>query len=167
MVNLTSARHQQTSFTPSYSGISEILSTNGLLPTQESFHPILFDKDFQFTSATAQYLSELCEKGDISALEYHLFENRYYNGDVEDEFNNLLIDKLSEGYASKFEFPVSLRELVQESISSKQLAEIDLIDKDFQYTSATARYLSDLVEIDPSIIAMHGLYDESLFTSTI
>ena len=163
LIKLTSARHNQASFTPSDSGISETLNTNGVLPTQETFHPVFLDEDFQCTSATALYLSELCEKGDTAALEYHLFENRYYNCDIEDEFNDLFVDELSEEYASKFKVSVSPRESVQEGISSKQLAEVDLIDKDFQCTSATARYLSDLAEIDPSIITMHGLYDESLY----
>ena len=154
LVKLTSTRHQQANFSLSDSGISETLSTNGVLPTQRSFHPVLLDKGFQYTSATALYLSELCEKRDIAALEYHLFE---YNGDVEDEFNKLFIRKMSEEYALKFEVFVSPREPVQECISSKQLAEVDLINKDFQCTSSTARYLSDLAEIDPSIIAMHAV----------
>ena len=164
MVKLTSTRHQQANFSLSDSGISETLSTNGVLPTQESFHPVLLDKGFQYTSATAPYLSELWEKGDRAALEFHLFE---YNGDVGDEFNDLFYDKVSEEYASKFEVSVSPREPVQEGISSEQLAEVDLINKDFQCSSSTVCHLSDLAEIDPGIIAMHGLFDESLYKHDI
>ena len=104
-------------------------------------------------------LSELGENGDIATSEYYLFEKVYNNGDVEKEYNEFTVDNLSEDYASKLEILVGLRESLQKNTSSKQLAEVDLIDKDFQCTSATARYLSDLVEIDPSIIAMHGLYN--------
>ena len=56
---------------PSDSGISETLSTNRLLPTQELFDPVLLDKDFQCTSATALLTSE---KGDIASLKCYLFE---------------------------------------------------------------------------------------------
>ena len=164
---LTSSRRQQAKFIPSDSGISETLSTNGVLSTQEYIHPVLFDKDFQCTSATALYLSEPREKGDIATLEYHLLQNGYYNHDIEEEINEVTIDNVSEDYILKCEIPVSPEESLQEDISPKQIAEVDLIDKDFQCTSATARYLSDLVEIDPSIIAMHGLCDESLYNYDI
>ena len=164
---LTSSSCQQAKIIQSDSGISETLSTNGVLPTQASLLPVLLDKDFQCTSTTALYLSELGEKGEITTLEYHLFEKGYNNSDVEKEFNEFTIDNVSEDYASKFKIPVGSRERLHENTSSKQLAEVDLIDKDFQCTSATARYLSDLVEIDPTIIAMHGLYDDSLYNYDI
>ena len=167
MGKLTFSRRQQAKIIPSDFGISETLSTNGVLPTQESPHAVLLDKDFQCTSVTALYLSELGENGDIATSEYYLFEKVYNNSDVEKEFNEFTVDNLSEDYASKLGIPVGLRESLQKNASSKQLAEVDLIDKDFQCTSATARYLSDLVEIDPSIIAMHGLYDDIVFTTTI
>ena len=50
---LTFSRRQQAKIIPSDFGISETLSTNGVLPTQESPHAVLLDKDFQCTSATA------------------------------------------------------------------------------------------------------------------
>ena len=74
---------------------------------------------------------------------------------------------MSEEYASKFEVFVSPREPVQEGISSKQLAEVDLINRDFQCTSSTVRYLSDLAKIDPSIIAMRAVCTMRVFTITI
>ena len=162
---LLSSRHQQANFIPADCGVSEILSINGALPTQGSFHSVLLDKDFQCTSATALYLSQL-EKGDIATLEY-LFKKGYYYSYAEEELNELAIDNVSEDHASKFKINVSPRESLQGNNSSKELAEVDLIDKDLQCTSTTARYLSDLVEIDPSIIAMHSLYNKSLYNYDI
>ena len=52
---LSSSRRQQVKIIPSDSGISEILSTNGCT-TQEYLQPVLLDKNFQCTSATALYL---------------------------------------------------------------------------------------------------------------
>ena len=154
---LISSRRQQANFIPTDCGVSEIVIINGALPTQGSFHSVLLDKDFQCTSATALYLSQL-EKGDIATLEY-LFKKGYYYSYAEEELNELAIDNVSEDHASKFKINVSPRESLQGNNSSKELAEVDLIDKDLQCTSTTARYLSDLVEIDPSIIAMHSLHD--------
>ena len=158
MGKLTSSRRQQAKIILSDFGIS----------TQESPHPVLLDKDFQCRSTTVLYLSELGENGDIATcIEHYLFEKVYNNSDVEKEFNEFTVENVSEDYPSKSEMPVGLRESLQENNSSTQLAEVDLIDKDFQCTSATARYLSDLVEIDPSIIAMDGLYDNSLYNYDI
>ena len=72
-----------------------------------------------------------------------------------------------EDYDSKFQIPVSSRNLQGEYISSKQPTKVDLIDEDFQCASATAYCLSDLVEIDPSITVMHDLYNDSLFNYDI
>ena len=67
----------------------------------------------------------------------------------------------------KFLVHVSPKKSLEECTSTKQPPGVDFIDKDFQCTSMTARYLSDLVEIDPSIIVMHGLYDDSLYNYDI
>ena len=164
---LTYSRRQQAKIIPSDSGISENLSTNGLLRTQESFHRVLLLTDFQYTLATALCLLELGKKGDIATLEYYLFEKGYNNSAVEKEINEFMVDTMNEDYASKSEIPVGSGESLHKNTSSKHLSEVDLIDKDFQCTSATARYLSDLVEINPSIIAMQVLYDDSLYNYNI
>ena len=91
--------------------------------------PVLLDKSFQCTSATALYLWEIGEKGDVGTLEYHLFGKGYNNSDVEKEFNEFTIDDVSENYASKSEIPVGSRKLLRENTSSKQLAEVNLIDR--------------------------------------
>ena len=163
----TSIQYQLANFTPSDSGISETLSRNGVFSSQESFHSVLFDKGFQCTSETARYLSELCEEGDTSILKFYLFEKGYYISDAEVESTELLMDKVKEDWDLKFQVPVSPKESLEECTSTKQPPEVNLIDKDFQCTSTTARYLSDLAEIDPSIIVMHGLYDDSLYNYDI
>ena len=162
----TSTRYQRANLYPSDSGISESFSASWVSPNQESFDSDLLDKDFECTSATARF-SELCEKGDISTLKYHLFESGHYNMDNEMEFNEISSDMVREEYAFKSEVSISPRESLKKITSSEQPVDFDLIDKDFQCTSATARYLSDLVEIDPSIIIKHSLYDDSLYNYDI
>ena len=82
-----STRHQQSNFYPRDSGISESFSATWVCPNQKPFDLDLLDKDFQCTSATAP--SELCEKGDIATLKYHLFKSGHYNINNEMEFNEI------------------------------------------------------------------------------
>ena len=56
---LISSRRQQANFIPTDCGVSEIVSINGALPTQGTLHSVLLNKDFQCTSPTALYLSQL------------------------------------------------------------------------------------------------------------
>ena len=65
---------------------------------------------------------------------------------------------MSEVYDLKFEVSVSVGESLKEFKLWKRPNAFELIDKDFQCSSTTARYLSDLVEIDPSIVLKHGLF---------
>lgn len=58
-----------------------------------------------------------------------MFGKGYNNSDVEKEFNEFTIDDVSENYASKSEIPVGSRQSLQENTSSKQLAEVNLIDR--------------------------------------
>ena len=133
----------------------------------QCFDSDLLDKDFQCTSATILYLPKLFEKDDIENLKYHLFKIVHYNIDDGVELNELSSDRLSEEYTFKFDVPVSPKGLLKDIASSKQLVDFDRIDKDFQCIFATARYLSDLLEIDPSIIILHGLYDNNLYSYDI
>ena len=160
----TSTRQQQSNLYPRDSGIPESFITCVVSPNQEFFDSDLLDKDFQCTSATARYLSELCEKGDIVTLKYHLHKSGHYNMDNETEFSEISSDTVS---VLKYEVSISSTESLKQSSLSEQPVDFDLIDKDFQCTSATARYLSDLVEIDPSIIVTHGLYEDSLYNYDI
>ena len=77
------------------------------------FDPILLDKDFQYTSATALPTSE---KGDIASLKCYLFEEGNYISDAEVRFNKMLIDKVSEDYDSSLQVPASPKELLEECI---------------------------------------------------
>ena len=162
----TSTQYQRANRYPSDSGISESFSASWISPNQESFDSDLLDKDFECTSATARF-SELCEKGDIATLKYHLFESGHYNMDNEMEFNDIPSEMVREEYAFKSEVSISPRESLKKITYSEQPVDFNLIDKNFQCTSATARYLSDLVEIDPSIIIRHSLYDDSLYNYDI
>ena len=65
---------------------------------------------------------------------------------------------MSEVYDLKFEVSVSVGESLKELKLWKRPNAFELIYKDFQCSSTTARYLSDLVEIDPSIVLKHGLF---------
>ena len=65
---------------------------------------------------------------------------------------------MSEVYDLKFEVSVSLGESLKEFKLPKRLTAFELTDKDFQCSSTTARYLPDVVEIDPSIVLKHGLF---------
>ena len=86
---LTSTRHQQRIFIPSGSGISETLNANWAPKAKKLFDSYLLDKDFQCTSTTVLYLSELSEKDDLVNLKYDVFESGFCSSKRDMELNEL------------------------------------------------------------------------------
>ena len=102
--------------------------------------------------ATVCIFQRLVKKADKVNLKYDLFESGFYRSKREIELNELSAEVF-----------VSQGESLKECTPSKRLTAFELNEKDFQCSSAIARYLSDLVEIHLSFILKHGLHDDSLY----